>query len=167
MTGLHNRVVNNKIKFQTCLQAQSSLCRTYRSCPSNSFKVLSQLAHQTSLFSPCSLQKTLIAINDLLAGFVRAGWHFHLKGRTNISCGYQSELAETNLCKTLHGRLTCTHVLLFSKHFRTISGNAFQTYFSNQSAGLRVVLSLPGNEDFSFILPPALNKKKKKKIENP
>lgn len=117
---------------------------------------------QNVLFFPCSLQKTLIARNDLLAGFVRAGWHFHLKGRRNISCGYQSELAETNLCKSLHGRLTCTHVLLFSKHFRTISGNAFQTYFSNQSAGLRVVLSLPGNEDFSFILPPGLNKKKQK-----
>lgn len=54
-----------------------------------------------------------------------------------------------------------------TNHFQTISGNTFQTYFSKQSAGLRAVLSLPGNEDFSFILPPALSKKKKKENRKP
>lgn len=60
-----NRVVSNKIRFQTRLQAQNSLYTTYRSGPSNSSNVLSQLAHKTSLFLPACVTEMLEARYDL------------------------------------------------------------------------------------------------------
>lgn len=98
-------VVNNKIIFKP---AQGSLYTTYWSCPSNSFKVFSQLAHKFFYFL-CSLHKDDKSKKWLISPFLAsglqftAGWPFHLQERRNKSCGFQSEPAEMKLIGLLRG----------------------------------------------------------------
>lgn len=71
-----NRIVNNKIKFRTCLQAQSALCRTHRS----SFRLFqgspTTCPQNVPFFFPAPFRKTLKARNNFISPFFASGVHF-------------------------------------------------------------------------------------------